>query len=168
MPPQIPATSAGATPPPPSVSVVLPTYNEAGNILDLIDAIERALATNLLEIIVVDDNSPDGTWRLVGERAAKDAKVRLLHRTSERGLTTAIQAGIRQARGDVVCWMDCDFSHPPGTLPRLVANLDSGYDLVVGSRYVAGARRADRCSHAGLDEQGDHEGVESPPRPELP
>jgi dolichol-phosphate mannosyltransferase len=133
--PPIPAT-------PPSVSVVLPTYNEAGNIVDLVAAIQAALAAYPLEVIVVDDDSPDGTWRLVAERAAVDSRIRLLHRTSERGLTSAIQAGIRQARGDVVCWMDCDFSHPPATLPQLVAKLDAGYDLVVGSRYVAGGRDA--------------------------
>lgn len=126
----------------PSVSVVLPTFNEAENIVDLIEAIQGALRGYRLEIIVVDDNSPDGTWRLVAQRATADPTVRLIHRTTERGLTSAIWAGIRQARHDVVCWMDCDFSHPPPTLPNLVSKLDDGYDLVVGSRYVAGGRDA--------------------------
>jgi dolichol-phosphate mannosyltransferase len=130
----------------PSVSVVLPTYNEAENIVDLIDAIERALAGYELEILVVDDNSPDGTWRLVAARGQVDSRVRVIHRTTERGLTSAIWAGIRQSRGDVVCWMDCDFSHPPETLPQLVQNLDQGYDLVVGSRYVPGGRDARKDS----------------------
>jgi dolichol-phosphate mannosyltransferase len=126
----------------PSVSVVLPTYNEAGNIVDLIDAITSALKGYELETIVVDDNSPDGTWKLVAEKSKLDPRVRLVHRTTERGLTSAIWAGIRQARHDVVCWMDCDFSHPPETLPNLVARLDDGYDLVVGSRYVPGGKDA--------------------------
>jgi dolichol-phosphate mannosyltransferase len=121
---------------------VIPTFNEAENILVLIDAIEAALGEQLREVIVVDDNSPDGTWRLVGERSKTDPRARLLHRTAERGLTSAIWAGIRQASGDVVCWMDSDFSHPPQTLPALVQKLDDGYDIVVGSRYVAGGRDA--------------------------
>lgn len=125
-----------------SISVVLPTYNEAGNIVDLIDAIASHLRAWPLEIIVVDDNSPDGTWRLVAEKARSMPGLRLLHRTDERGLTSAIRAGIRQATGDVVCWMDCDFSHPPETLPTLVSKLSDGYDLVVGSRYVTGGRDA--------------------------
>lgn len=126
----------------PSVSVVLPTFNEAENIVDLIHAIRAALAAWPLEVIVVDDNSPDGTWRLVAELTKTTPGVRLVHRTTERGLTSAIWAGIRDSRNDVVCWMDCDFSHPPATLPTLVAKLAEGYDLVVGSRYVAGGRDA--------------------------
>lgn len=143
---QAPATPAPAALSPaflssrPDVSVVLPTYNEAENILDLVDAVKRALAPRQTEVVVVDDDSPDGTWRLVAERAAADPTIRLLHRTAERGLTSALQAGIRLAKGNVICWMDCDFSHPPETLPALVEALDRGYDLVVGSRYVGGGR----------------------------
>lgn len=124
------------------MSVVLPTFNEAENIIDLIDAVEASLRGHILEIIVVDDHSPDGTWRLVEAKSKSDARVRLLHRTAERGLTSAIWAGIRASKNDVVCWMDCDFSHPPAELAALVAKLADGYDLVVGSRYVPGGRDA--------------------------
>lgn len=126
----------------PSVSVVLPTYNEAGNIIDLVDAVRAALRPFVLEIIVVDDNSPDGTWKLVAEKAAVTPGLHLIHRVHERGLTSAIWAGIQHARHDVVCWMDCDFSHPPEVLPDLVSKLSQGFDLAVGSRYVEGGKDA--------------------------
>jgi len=116
------------------VSVVLPTYNERDNIYPLIQALLNHLADASPEIIVVDDDSPDGTWQVVAEVAAQDERVRLLRRLDERGLTSAIAAGIEQARGDIVVWMDCDFSMPPEVVPRLVAAVDGGYDLAVGSR----------------------------------
>ncbi|MFN0207913.1 MAG: polyprenol monophosphomannose synthase [Planctomycetota bacterium] len=126
----------------PSVSVVLPTYNEAENIIDLIDDIRSAMGGFVLEIIVVDDNSPDGTWKLVAEKAAVTPGLHLIHRVNERGLTSAIWAGIQHARNHVVCWMDCDFSHPPQLLPTLVSQLSQGFDLAVGSRYVEGGKDA--------------------------
>jgi dolichol-phosphate mannosyltransferase len=124
------------------VSVVLPTYDEALNISDLVDEIRQALKDHELEVLVVDDDSPDGTWRIVEEKARTTPGLRLIRRTNERGLTSAISEGIRRARGDVVCWMDCDFSMPPSVLPRLVAKITQGYDLAVGSRYVEGGRDA--------------------------
>ena len=120
------------------VSVVLPTFNERDNIGPLIQALLTHLVDALPEIIVVDDDSPDGTWQVVAEMAGKDERIRLLRRQDERGLTSAIAAGIDQARGDVVVWMDCDFSMPPEVVPQLVAALDEGYDLAAGSRYVRG------------------------------
>ena len=98
------------------VAVILPTFNEAENIGPLIEANLRALteAGYPAEVIVVDDDSPDGTWRVVEEYAARDDRVRLIRRTNERGLTSAIWTGIRAAEeSDIVCWMDCDFSMPP-------------------------------------------------------
>ncbi len=120
------------------VSIVLPTLNEAANIARLICAIQTHAAFPF-EIIVVDDDSPDGTWRIVQELAAADPRVRLIHRVGRRGLTSAIQEGIDSAQGGVVVWMDCDFSMPPELIPRLVhAVLHEGYDLAVGSRFVPG------------------------------
>jgi dolichol-phosphate mannosyltransferase len=122
------------------VSVILPTYNERGNIIPLIEQIERHLP-ELHEIIVVDDHSPDGTWQVVGERATNDPKVRLIDRTTERGLTSALNRGITEARGNVVAWMDCDLSMPPAVLPAFLDRL-ADHDLVAGSRYVPGGRDA--------------------------
>lgn len=122
------------------VSVVLPTYNERDNIGLLIHALLEHLDDIPTEIIVVDDDSPDGTWQVVAEMAEADERVRLLRRTEERGLTSAIAAGINQAVGDMVVWMDCDFSMPPEVVPQLVAAVDGGHDLALGSRYVQGGR----------------------------
>ncbi len=124
----------------PQISIVLPTFNEAGNIGPLIDRTLAALGHTPggVEVVVVDDNSPDGTWRLVAQRAQADPRVRLIHRTGESGLTSAIQRGIREARGRWVGWMDCDLSMPPEDWPQLAAALAGGADMAVGSRYVPG------------------------------
>lgn len=124
----------------PQISIVLPTYNEAGNIELLIDRTLRALGSypGGVEVVVVDDDSPDGTWRLVKEKMAADDRLRLIHRQDERGLTSAISRGIHEARGRWVGWMDCDLSMPPEDWPRLAAALANGADMAVGSRYVPG------------------------------
>lgn len=121
------------------VSVILPTYNEAGNIVPLIEAIARAI-TLPHEIIVVDDNSPDGTSRLVQD--VIDAKripgLRLETRMADRGLTKSLWRGIELSRGDTIVWMDCDFSMPPAKIPELLQKIREGCDIAVGSRFVAG------------------------------
>jgi dolichol-phosphate mannosyltransferase len=126
------------------VSVILPTYNESKNIISLIDAIETQLKGVQIgyELVVVDDNSPDGTATLVQERAERDAEVRLFVRTEERGLGTAIKHGIRQAQGELVAVMDTDFNHDPKMLPQMVKFLEY-YDIVIGSRYVMGGGMED-------------------------
>lgn len=124
----------------PQISIILPTYNEVGNIETLIDRTLAALDDypGGVEVVVVDDNSPDGTWRLVAEKAAQDERVRLVHRTTEKGLTSAISRGIREARGQWVGWMDCDLSMPPEKWPELADALAQGAGMAVGSRYVPG------------------------------
>jgi dolichol-phosphate mannosyltransferase len=104
------------------VSVVMPTYNEKENIEALIDAVLETVKSDV-EVVVVDDDSPDETWRIV-ERISNEKgedRVRLIHRTEERGLASAIRAGIKASRGDVVVVMDTDFSHPPEKIPELVS-----------------------------------------------
>jgi dolichol-phosphate mannosyltransferase len=126
--------------PSPKISIVLPTYNEADNIEPLIERTLKALGDYLggVEVVVVDDNSPDGTWQLVAAQAAQDSRVRLIHRTDETGLTSAISRGIHEARGQWVGWMDCDMSMPPEDWPKLAGALANGADVAVGSRYVPG------------------------------
>ncbi|HZX44994.1 MAG TPA: glycosyltransferase [Candidatus Nanoarchaeia archaeon] len=117
-----------------SISVILPTYEEKDNIKDMIQRIKRS-AGNLKEIIVVDDNSPDLTWKLVSELAKRDKKIKLIRRIDERGIASAIGKGIKAATGDIIIWMDCDSTQPPELIPRLVERLDH-YGLAIASRYV--------------------------------
>jgi len=122
----------------PLVSVILPTYNEAPNIGRLIQAI-LAHASRPTEVLVVDDDSPDGTWRLAEELGATDPRVRVIRRIGRRGLTSAIQEGIDHTVGQVVVWLDCDFSMPPELIPTLVDQVVvDGYDAAVGSRFAPG------------------------------
>jgi dolichol-phosphate mannosyltransferase len=122
------------------ITIVLPTFNERDNIIPLIQRGLEALNDYRAEMLVVDDDSPDGTWQVVAGLAETDTRVQLFRRTEERGLTSAIAAGIAGARGAWVGWMDCDMSMPPEDLPRLAAALADGADLAVGSRYLPGGR----------------------------
>jgi len=119
------------------VSIILPTYNERENIIELLASIEESLAGQPFgyEAIVVDDNSPDGTAQAVRERYETRAQVRVCVRTTERGLATAIRYGIEQARGDTVVVMDTDFNHDPRMISQMVKLLEF-YDVVIGSRFV--------------------------------
>ena len=119
----------------PEVSIVLPTYNEKDNIVDLIYAIQNNLEDSV-EIVVVDDDSPDKTWQFV--EALKNEQVKLLRRTDKRGLTSAIADGIALSTGSLIGWMDCDFSMPPEMLPLLVDALNES-DIAIGSRFIKGA-----------------------------
>lgn len=123
----------------PHISVVLPTYNEAGNIAALLTDLHKALPKPH-ELIVVDDNSPDGTADAVRalHKQHPHMPIVLEVRTKDRGLTNSIKRGIELAKGDIVCWLDCDFSMPPTDLARLVAAVEGGKDIAVGSRFVKG------------------------------
>jgi dolichol-phosphate mannosyltransferase len=120
--------------------VVLPTYDEADNIRPISDAILAALPDATL--LVVDDDSPDGTGRIADELAATDQRIRVRHRAAKRGLGKAYLDGFRialEGGAAVVVQMDADFSHDPAVLPALVGPvLDGSADLVIGSRYTAG------------------------------
>lgn len=120
-----------------ALTVILPTYNERENVPVLIGDILQSVRSPV-QVLVVDDNSPDGTWQVVQQLAAEDGRVRLLHRTNERGLTSAIWAGIRAAGTDAVSWMDVDLAMPAHVIPLLLERLEAGADIAVGSRYVPG------------------------------
>jgi dolichol-phosphate mannosyltransferase len=130
----------------PKISIILPTYNEAGNIKRAVDRTAEALK-NDFEIIVVDDNSPDGTADIV-EGLQKDRKyLKLVVRKDERGLPSAIKKGIDEAKSDNVSWLDCD-SMPPEILPEMLERLNN-CDVVVGSYFIPGGKDA-RSSAAGI------------------
>jgi dolichol-phosphate mannosyltransferase len=125
------------------VCVVLPTFNESKNIVGLIRAIFDACAARYnLEIIVVDDNSPDRTYYHVREVFADDPRVSTLLRTSDRGLAKSIRAGIVQSTAEYIVVMDTDFTHDPKEIPNLLHVLKI-CDIVSGSRFCAGGRMSD-------------------------
>lgn len=124
----------------PSVSVIVPTYLEAENLRALVPRLAAALESAGLrgEIVVVDDDSRDGTEELCAE-LARVHPLRLVVRRGERGLATAVIRGMREASGEVFVVMDADLSHPPEKVPELVSALsDPAVDIAVGSRYVPG------------------------------
>lgn len=123
----------------PELAIVIPTYREAANLPELTRRIYTAVtgAGISAEIVVVDDNSQDGTDKVCKELSA-DYPLRLLTRFSERGLARAVIHGIRESRSAYVLVMDADLSHPPEDIPRFLQHLREGADFVVGSRYVDG------------------------------
>lgn len=127
-----------------TICVVLPTYNEAENIVRLVPAL-LALPLNL-SVLVVDDNSPDGTGQLADQLATEHpGRVHVIHRSGKLGLGTAYIAGFKRAfdmNPDFILTMDADFSHAPHHIPEMAALTDKA-DLVIGSRYVAGGGAVD-------------------------
>lgn len=122
--------------------VIVPTYNEKENLEPLV---QQLLAQPLdLGVIVVDDNSPDGTGNIADRLATEHpSRIQVIHRAGKLGLGTAYIAGFRRALdegADFIITMDADFSHPPEKIPEMVAKAQQGYDLVIGSRYVRGGR----------------------------
>jgi len=122
------------------ILVIIPTYNEADNILKIIpEVLKNITSENDYNVLVVDDNSPDGTAELVDNM--KDSKVNILKREKKSGLGTAYLAGFKYAienKYDFVFEMDADFSHDPKYLNIFIEKLIEGYDLVIGSRYING------------------------------
>ena len=131
--------------------MVLPTYNERANIVELIRAILEVLEPQGVktQIIVVDDDSPDGTAAVIREAFGETEAVRLIVRQGERGLATAIARGIAEARTELIGVMDTDFNHHPRYLPEMLNQL-AGADLVIGSRYLpGGGMRTSRFRYLG-------------------
>jgi dolichol-phosphate mannosyltransferase len=144
----------------PSLSIIIPTYNESENILKLIEAIKSNLPSNIItEIVVVDDNSPDGTGKIVENYVNnhisiddipsqqqfhfkvdknQTCMVKIIHRKNKTGLIPAILEGIESSKGEDILIMDADFSHPPETIPRLVEELRQDPNcIVIASRYIS-------------------------------
>jgi len=117
--------------------VCLPTYNEAENLEKMV----RALGPHGVDVLVIDDGSPDGTGEIADRLARELAYVSVLHRTQKEGIGRAYIAGFQrvlQGEAELVLEMDCDFSHDPADVPRLIAACEEGADLALGSRYVPG------------------------------
>ena len=117
------------------VSVIVPTYNEAANVSEVIDRLRRALAAESHEIIIVDDDSPDGTWQRARRHSEGDPTVRVIRRIGERGLASAVLDGMVEAQGDALAVIDGDLQHDEAVLPEMVAAvLDGGAEVCVGTR----------------------------------
>lgn len=120
----------------PSVTVLLPTYNEVENIVPLIRAILKYISTNS-NILIIDDDSPDGTPRVVrrfvtSQKLSK--RVSCLVRKKNHGLTNSLKEGIALSRSPILLWMDADFSHPPEVIPKLLSIIENGSDVALASR----------------------------------
>jgi dolichol-phosphate mannosyltransferase len=124
------------------ISIVLGTYNESDNMKRLIPILEDIFQLQKIdgEIVVVDDNSPDGTADIVRNFGAKYGNVKLFSRPCKLGPGSAHAEGYRHATGDIIVGMDTDFSHEPSDIPKFITKINEGFDLVLASRYIPGGK----------------------------
>ena len=127
------------------ISIIIPTYNESQNIVNILKSIGSNLPKNILtQAIIVDDNSPDGTGKIVEDylknlKKMADYTIEIIHRKAKDGLGSAILNGIQHAKGDTIVVMDSDFSHPPQIIPKLIESVKKyQFDIAVASRYIKG------------------------------
>lgn len=128
-----------------TISLIIPTYNEKDNIVPLVKRIHRALSSYNYEIVLVDDNSKDGTIEVASSLTSR-YPVRVIVRRDEKGLATAVVHGLGHATGQIIGVMDADLQHPPEVIPDLIKAIENGADMVVASRYIKGGG----CPHWGL------------------
>ncbi len=121
------------------ISIIVPTYNERENLEELFERIARALEGREFEIIVVDDDSPDKTWKKA-EELAKKYPVKVIRRTNKRGLSSAVIRGFKEANSEILVVMDADLQHPPEVIPKLIEAIEEGVDVAIASRYVKGGK----------------------------
>ncbi len=133
--------------PTPEISIIAPTFNEAGNIARLVEGIDKAFTNAckpLPEIIIVDDNSPDGTAATAEHVAEhRNTPMQVICRTTERGLATAVIKGWEIAKADIVAVIDADLQHPPELMVKLLDAINAGADLAVATRYTEGGGTGD-------------------------
>lgn len=121
------------------LAIVVPTLNEVENIGEIIERIESTLESRSFEIVIVDDNSSDGTADLADEYAKKYGNVKVLRRQGKLGLASAVLDGVEISDASVVGVIDADLQEPPESLPLLLEQIEAGNDIVIGSRYVKGS-----------------------------
>ncbi|MCW6049259.1 glycosyltransferase [Lyngbya sp. CCAP 1446/10] len=137
--PTFAATFTDADTPPIYFSLVIPTYNECKNVKSIVEQLSKLLDGMIpgnYELIVVDDNSPDRTWEVAQSLTAEYPHLRVMRRSDERGLSTAVIRGWQASRGEVLGVIDADLQHPPETLLQLLSEIQRGADLAAASRHV--------------------------------
>jgi len=123
-----------------NISIILPTFNESENIVIILDRIRKALKGQSSQIIVVDDNSPDETWKIAQQYAKKYANIQVIRRLNQKGLSSAILEGFGSSNSKWMVVMDADLQHDEKILPSFIKAFDEGFDIVIGSRKTAGGR----------------------------
>ncbi|MFC1665911.1 polyprenol monophosphomannose synthase [Pseudomonadota bacterium] len=122
-----------------NLAIIIPTLNERENIGEIIERISATLESASFEIVVVDDNSSDGTADIAERYAETHGNIKVLRRKGKLGLASAVLDGINISDASTIGVIDADLQEPPETLPRLMAKIEDGYDIVIGSRYVKGS-----------------------------
>ncbi len=117
------------------ISIILPTYQEKENIISFIQELKNTLSGEKKEILVIDDQSPDGTYEKVISNFKDDLEIKAYKRKEAKGLTASIMDGIKASKGNTIIWMDSDFEHPPHILPKLIAEIEKGSDVCIASRF---------------------------------
>jgi dolichol-phosphate mannosyltransferase len=130
----------------PELSVIVPTYNESENIVELVDRIEKLIDFTSFELVIVDDNSPDGTAKIAEALNDKYGNIKICRRSGKHGLSSAVFYGFEKAATKTLAVIDADLQHPPEILLKMYAKLSEGYDLVVASRYIDGGKIEDWTS----------------------
>lgn len=129
-----------------NISIIVPTYNEKENLSILVGKIFTHLKIYKIEVVIVDDNSPDGTGKLADKLSSKNRKIKVVHRPKKMGLGSAFVDGTKVASGDIFVLMDSDLSHDPNDIRKLLNKINEGYDMVIGSKYVPGGKTHDKSS----------------------
>lgn len=123
------------------ISIIIPTYNEADNIEKLVGIIQKELSKRKFEIIIVDDDSPDKTWKVANDikKKYKYSNLKVIRRKNERGLSSAVLTGFKNARGNILGVIDADLSHPPKLMNSMIDECEQS-DIVIASRYSGKGR----------------------------
>ncbi len=119
------------------ISIILPTYNEKDNIVRLVETIKKLKLEQTFEILIIDDNSPDGTYQFSKDNLYNEKNVKIVLRKNIRGLAFSIKEGIEKSTGEHIIVMDTDFTHDPILIKKMIS-LSSKYEIISGSRYVSG------------------------------
>lgn len=120
------------------ISLVVPTYNERENLPTLMEGLRSVLGDYELEIIIVDDSSPDGTGEVAEQLSREYSNVKVIHRERKRGLASAVIEGFNCAREDILGVIDADLQHPPENIFKMLKEIQNGADIVIASRYAEG------------------------------